>query len=878
MTRDIGTMRVSFLAFVFLVPLASACGQVQPANNKIAADAAAKKDLAARRVRGATVELFNGRDLTGWTAYQGSDRLPPGSNLVVEKGELRSPASAKGRLTTDQAFENFSLRLEYRFPIGGTIADNFSSGIGIGTGLQVEGLTESGMIGFQLKPGSAGNIKVAPFKQSAVLPHRRAAERSIGDWNEIEIRFTGADLTVTLNGEPVNQARVLNPGPGRIHFLAWGSDVSYRNIRVITSAPTPALALDHASTPSKKSPRKTSDGPKAAHAAGSQQAVPPGAAPGPVTPTSPDPERRDYRILGQILTQSYQLDGEKFTPRSAPKPPAPSLVPRFATPDYDADRPTLQALLRSPSGDIREAAGLVLDQNKLTAEYRASAAKDSGAYHKAVRGRIEGELKDMIRDGILGPDDDNASNSMGFAGGMSGDAKEALAKANDDYAAFIGLDKKIRARVQAIAARLAGPAVDAAGRLSVGLKQGEGVNRTRVGPVLVNKGPDLTDCTVVVRFRYFPPSANEQLHEKAAAGLNELVPRLLGASEEDTRKLVEMAEEGRRFRESQRQPVDMYYFIPRWPQGSSLRTADVQARAVVNLVDSMDMVVCANELNTTFDTHQAFEKLREAARQQRAAGGLATARNPRTPQMPNQQPLPFSGQRPNAPARGGSDRSVTRPGNPAEAKDGAQSNAPPLQEAFDEDFRNVQAAKLPEGWSSPTRNIAVKTARGAPGLQLIPPDQEGMITVPRVDLAGDFQVECEFSVATENGFVGIELDGNAGDKLILDFFADGTVGTGTEGHIRHRTGITLRPGETHHLTFSRRDTRYHVEINDVPITLPRLNVRSAQFSALRLVLGVTRARGQQTGPPRRGSGTTKSGTPSVASPRITHVRVLAPSP
>ena len=69
------------------------------------------------------VPLFNGRDLSGWEAFQNGRPVRLGTNLVADRGELVCPASTHGRLQTAAVYPGFVLRLEYLFPEGGTVSD-----------------------------------------------------------------------------------------------------------------------------------------------------------------------------------------------------------------------------------------------------------------------------------------------------------------------------------------------------------------------------------------------------------------------------------------------------------------------------------------------------------------------------------------------------------------------------------------------------------------------------------------------------------------------------------------------------------------------------------------------------------------------------------
>jgi hypothetical protein len=188
-------------------------------------------------IAGDWIPLFNGRDLSGWQAFQNGRPVRPGSNLIADHGEILCPASTHGRLQTAAVYPGFILKLEYLFPEGGTVSD-LGSGIALipenlTAAFQIDGTSIVGHLEYQLKPGQSGGLGLA--WQPMTLPRRAEAERPAGQWNEIEIRYEGPKLTLGLNGAVVNQVGLEQYWPCHIALLAQQSDVRFRNLRIITT-------------------------------------------------------------------------------------------------------------------------------------------------------------------------------------------------------------------------------------------------------------------------------------------------------------------------------------------------------------------------------------------------------------------------------------------------------------------------------------------------------------------------------------------------------------------------------------------------------------------------------------------------------------------
>lgn len=178
---------------------------------------------------GAPLQLFNGRDLTGWRPV--NPKAPNGwsvkdgilvNEVVQEKGK---PHKSFANLRTDQEFEDFNLSLETRLAPGG------NSGVYL-RGLYEVQVTDS--YGKPLDPHNMGAI------YSRITP-TQAAEKPPGEWQTLDITFVDRHATVVLNGKKIidNQpllgctggalsSDVTKPGP--IYLQGDHTGIEYRNI------------------------------------------------------------------------------------------------------------------------------------------------------------------------------------------------------------------------------------------------------------------------------------------------------------------------------------------------------------------------------------------------------------------------------------------------------------------------------------------------------------------------------------------------------------------------------------------------------------------------------------------------------------------------
>jgi len=170
---------------------------------------------------GAPVTLFDGRDLAAWRSENTQWR--------VEQGVLTSKASG-ANLVTRQAFEDFTLHVEFRYPAGS------NSGVYLRGRYEVQIEDTRGR-----EPASDHLGGIYGF-----IPPSEDAAGPAGTWQSFDITLVGRHVTVVLNGKTViaNQAipgitggaldsREGEPGP--IMLQGDHGPVEYRNI-VLTPA------------------------------------------------------------------------------------------------------------------------------------------------------------------------------------------------------------------------------------------------------------------------------------------------------------------------------------------------------------------------------------------------------------------------------------------------------------------------------------------------------------------------------------------------------------------------------------------------------------------------------------------------------------------
>lgn len=172
-------------------------------------------------------KIFNGKDLTGWTAH-GTEKW------YVEKGELiceSGPDKQYGYLSTDKTYKDFELTLEFKQEANGNSGVFFRSSI--------EGVKISGWQ-VEVAPlnNHTGGIYESYGRGWLIQPKKEDEQwLKTGEWNKMKILVKGDDVTTYLNGHQMIHLSDAKIGQGN-GFIALqihdggGIRVRWKNIRI----------------------------------------------------------------------------------------------------------------------------------------------------------------------------------------------------------------------------------------------------------------------------------------------------------------------------------------------------------------------------------------------------------------------------------------------------------------------------------------------------------------------------------------------------------------------------------------------------------------------------------------------------------------------
>lgn len=134
--------------------------------------------------------LFNGKDHTGWICNNGKEIAAP-----IEQGALVPYKSGGYLILHEEEFDDFVLKCDVKWE---------DSRCNSGIFFRVEDPLNPVHTGFEIQVASGDGVGKHAFGAIYDLAGTEVnAGKETGEWNRIEIRCDGPDISVTLNGKKV---------------------------------------------------------------------------------------------------------------------------------------------------------------------------------------------------------------------------------------------------------------------------------------------------------------------------------------------------------------------------------------------------------------------------------------------------------------------------------------------------------------------------------------------------------------------------------------------------------------------------------------------------------------------------------------------------
>ena len=196
--------------------------------------------------------LFNGRDLSGWHVdVPEMDTNTAAINpFIIRNGLLVSLGTPQGHLITDSVYQNYRLKVEYRFAaVPGNcgvlvfastpraLYKMFPKSVEVQMMHQnagdfwciAEDITVPDM---EYRRGPKANWGITEGKERRVKNLTDSSENPVGKWNSMTVECVGNSIKVWVNGDLVNYGFNCTATKGNIALQAEGSEVEFRKVEL----------------------------------------------------------------------------------------------------------------------------------------------------------------------------------------------------------------------------------------------------------------------------------------------------------------------------------------------------------------------------------------------------------------------------------------------------------------------------------------------------------------------------------------------------------------------------------------------------------------------------------------------------------------------
>ncbi len=181
------------------------------------------------------IQVFNGKDLAGWTWYTDQADSKIESVWSVKDGVLHCAGKPNGYLRTEKEFgPDYILTIEYRHVTRG--GGGFLFGISGADKIWPKTMQLQGAFGNVGEVVNQGDfnwfVDMDRFNRDRIKLIGPPSEKPLGQWNTAEIVNDHGNLTILVNGELQNTASGMDELTGKIGLQSEGAEMEYRKIQL----------------------------------------------------------------------------------------------------------------------------------------------------------------------------------------------------------------------------------------------------------------------------------------------------------------------------------------------------------------------------------------------------------------------------------------------------------------------------------------------------------------------------------------------------------------------------------------------------------------------------------------------------------------------
>jgi 3-keto-disaccharide hydrolase len=181
------------------------------------------------------IELFNGKNFSGWTFCM-KNHADPMKTWSVTNGVIHCTGRPTGYLRTKQSYRDYTLTIVWRFVKVTPKANN----TGVLVHMQLPDKVWPVCVQVQGKHNRQGDLFLMEGAESkehrgmdknTPLPMRgQSAEKPVGEWNTCKVVCSGNDVKAYINGVFENETTECTVSSGFIGIQSEGGDIEIRSV------------------------------------------------------------------------------------------------------------------------------------------------------------------------------------------------------------------------------------------------------------------------------------------------------------------------------------------------------------------------------------------------------------------------------------------------------------------------------------------------------------------------------------------------------------------------------------------------------------------------------------------------------------------------
>lgn len=185
-------------------------------------------------------ESEDGFELLGLDAFERFSAKDPGQTVVWESAGngFNCYGKPRGYLYSKQAYENFTLKLDYRFRRPSDLKDDAEFKGNTGVMIFINGDHKQWPVSLEVQGKyvematikANGGAAAVEINDNAAA--RTSARKPVGEWNRLEVIARDGALTASINGMLVCESKASELKSGLLGFQAEDFEVQFRNVCV----------------------------------------------------------------------------------------------------------------------------------------------------------------------------------------------------------------------------------------------------------------------------------------------------------------------------------------------------------------------------------------------------------------------------------------------------------------------------------------------------------------------------------------------------------------------------------------------------------------------------------------------------------------------